>query len=69
MIHRRITEHVKAQNWFAVFLDFTIVVAGILITLQITIWNEVREADALRSINGMHAQVQKILEVLDKEVK
>jgi len=26
MILRRITEHVKAQNWFAVGLDFVIVV-------------------------------------------
>ena len=26
MLLRRITEHVKAQNWFAVALDFLIVV-------------------------------------------
>ena len=30
MILRRITEHVKAQNWFAVGLDFFIVVVGVL---------------------------------------
>jgi ABC-type multidrug transport system fused ATPase/permease subunit len=29
MILRRITEHVKAQNWFAVALDFAIVVIGV----------------------------------------
>ena len=29
MILRRITEHVKAQNWFAVGLDFVIVVIGV----------------------------------------
>lgn len=29
MILRRITEHVKAQNWFAVALDFVIVVIGV----------------------------------------
>lgn len=31
-----------AQNWFAVALDFIIVVAGILIAFQITAWNEQR---------------------------
>lgn len=43
MILRRITQHVKAQNWFAVALDFVIVVAGILLAFQITNWNEARE--------------------------
>jgi hypothetical protein len=33
---------VKDQNWFAVALDFFIVVAGILIAFQITNWNEGR---------------------------
>ncbi len=39
---RRITQHVKDQNWFAVSLDFVIVVVGILIAFQITNWNEAR---------------------------
>ena len=42
MLLRRITQHVKEQNWFAVALDFFIVVAGILIAFQITEWNERR---------------------------
>jgi len=42
MILRRITQHVNEQNWFAVVLDFFIVVAGILIAFQITNWNEGR---------------------------
>ena len=40
MLLRSITKHVKDQNWFAVGLDFFIVVAGILIAFQITNWNE-----------------------------
>ena len=40
MLLRRITQHVKDQNWFAVALDFFIVVLGILIAFQITTWNE-----------------------------
>lgn len=42
MLLRRISKHVKDQNWFAVALDFLIVVAGILIAFQITNWSEAR---------------------------
>ncbi len=42
MILRRITEHVKAQNWTAVALDFLIVVVGVFIGIQVSNWNEVR---------------------------
>ena len=47
MLLRSITKHVKEQNWFAVFLDFLIVVVGILIAFQITNWNEARALDKL----------------------
>lgn len=43
MLLRRINEHVKAQNWFAVFLDFLIVVLGVFIGIQVANWNEVRQ--------------------------
>jgi hypothetical protein len=43
VILRRLTQHVKDQNWFAVGLDFFIVVAGILIAFQITNWNAARQ--------------------------
>ena len=46
MILRRITKHVKDQNWFAVGLDFFIVVLGILIAFQITNWSEARQQSA-----------------------
>lgn len=39
MILRRLTKDVNDQNWFAVALDFCIVVAGILIAFQITNWS------------------------------
>lgn len=42
MLLRRMMDHVKHQNWLAVFLDFVIVVVGILIAFQITQWNEDR---------------------------
>ncbi len=40
MLLRRITDHVKEQNWFAVVIDFAIVVFGILLAFQITEWNQ-----------------------------
>ena len=42
MLLRRITEHVKAQNWTAVALDFVIVVVGVFIGIQVANWNEAR---------------------------
>ena len=39
MILRRVIEHVKAQNWFAVALDFVIVVLGVFIGIQVSNWN------------------------------
>lgn len=43
MILRRVTQHVKDQNWFAVALDFLIVVVGVFIGLQVANWNEARQ--------------------------
>ena len=40
MLLRRVTEHVKSQNWFAVWLDFVIVVVGVFLGIQIGNWNE-----------------------------
>jgi hypothetical protein len=42
MVIRRIREHVAALNWFAVGIDFLIVVAGIIIAMQVTNWNQAR---------------------------
>ena len=42
MLLRSITKHVREQNWFAVGLDFFIVVVGILIAFQISNWNTAR---------------------------
>lgn len=42
MILRRVMEHVKAQDWFAVAIDFVIVVVGVFIGIQFSNWNEER---------------------------
>jgi hypothetical protein len=46
MILSRVIEHVKAQNWTVVAIDFLIVVVGILLAFQITEWNEARRERA-----------------------
>jgi len=46
MILRRLTKHIEDQNWFAVTLDFLIVVVGVFIGLQVANWNDVSRAAA-----------------------
>lgn len=55
MLLRRITKHVKEQNWFAVGIDFLIVVIGVFIGIQVANWNdartnEYRESEILSTI-------------------
>lgn len=47
MLLRRVTEHVRTQNWFAVGLDFLIVVVGVFIGIQVSNWNDARAERAM----------------------
>lgn len=58
MILRRITQHVKDQNWTAVSLDFFIVVVGVFMGIQLGNWNDAR---------GDRAAERFILERLETE--
>jgi len=60
LLLRSITKHVKDQNWFAVFLDFFIVIIGILIAFQITNWNENR-----REHNNAKQYLQRLVTDMD----
>jgi len=40
MILSSVSKHVKEQNWFAVFIDFFIVVIGVFIGIQVANWND-----------------------------
>lgn len=57
MLLRRITKHVKEQNWTAVGLDLAIVVFGVFIGIQVANWNDAR-TEAMR-------EQQVLLELLD----
>lgn len=42
MILRRVREHVTHHNWFAVAVDFVIVVIGVFVGIQASNWNQTR---------------------------
>ncbi len=62
MLLRRITQHVKTQNWFAVGLDFVIVVFGVFMGFQVTEWaaeqnQRARETIYLERLHGEVVQL------------
>jgi hypothetical protein len=61
MLLRRIAQHVKNENWFAVFIDFIIVVVGVFIGIQVANWNEER-ADKLDEQETLIALKSDVLE-------
>ena len=70
MIRRRLSKHLKSQNWFAVAVDFVIVVVGVFMGLQVQDWNEARkeriEEHAL--LSRLHAETVKLLETQREEL-
>lgn len=60
MLLRSVTEHIKNQNWFAVFIDFLIVVVGVFIGIQVANWNESRLLDqqSLEFTQRLQADIQ-----------
>ena len=43
MIIRRMADAIRTQNWFTVFIEFSLVVAGVLVALQFDNWNSERQ--------------------------
>ena len=70
MLLRRITQHVKDQNWFAVALDFFIVVIGVFIGLQVSNWNEASNLAAREAVilEQLHTEFEGAVEEM-KEAK
>ena len=56
----RIIEGIKTQNWFAVALEFVIVVLSIFFALQINNWNEARKdrVDERRFMSNLHVDLE-----------
>jgi hypothetical protein len=67
MLLRRISKHVKDQNWFAVLIDFVIVVFGVFIGIQVANWNDARasklqETAILEQLNDEFIEIRTALE-------
>jgi hypothetical protein len=71
MLFKRVAQHVVAQNWTAVAIDFLIVVIGVVIGIQVSNWNDQRldrkleqgyllrlHEDVLRSINRLELDTE-----------
>jgi hypothetical protein len=59
MLFRRISEHLNQQNWFAVAIDFVVVVLGIFIGMQVTDWNQMRldRVSERRFLEALHSDL------------
>ncbi|WOJ92063.1 hypothetical protein R0135_09720 [Congregibacter variabilis] len=71
MLLRRITEHTKTQNWFAVGIDFVVVVLGIFIGLQVSDWNQARldGREAAYHLGFLYEELLEEIIVSEEEIK
>lgn len=62
MLLRKITKHITDQNWFAVFLDFLIVVFGVYIGLQVQDWSteKKRLSTERQYLERLHDEVEQL---------
>jgi len=67
MLLRSMTKHVRDQNWFAVFLDFSIVVVGVFIGLQVANWSAKQsdKAEYARALERLDVETTANLQALD----
>ena len=59
MLLRKITKHIKEQNWFAVSLDVLVVITGIFLGMQVSEWNDNRKdrIDGQEYLVRLHSEV------------
>lgn len=69
MLLRSVTKHIKQQNWFAVWVDFVIVVVGVFVGLQAQEWSNARaDRNAERAaLERLIVEYQQNLEILDAD--
>lgn len=71
MILQRISENVRSQNWFAVTVEFVIVVVGVFMGLQVQDWNEARKerVEEHSLLSRLHVETLELLETQREELK
>ncbi len=70
MILRRITQHVREQNWAAIGIDFVIVVVGVFLGIQVQEWASARaQAEQHhRYYDRLHADFASIRDRIDSHL-
>jgi hypothetical protein len=70
MILRRIAENIRSQNWFAVVVEFIIVVVGVFMGLQVQDWNEARKEriEEHGLLSRLHVETLELLEKQREEL-
>jgi hypothetical protein len=65
LLFRRISKHLKEQNWFAVAIDFFIVVIGVYIGLQVQEWsvNKDKQKREIIYLSRLHTEVLQTLDL------
>jgi len=70
MILRRISENIRSQNWFAVAVEFIIVVVGVFMGLQVQDWNDARKARIEEHVllSRLHVETRELIEKQREEL-
>lgn len=70
MILSRLSDALKTQNWFAVALEFVIVIAGVVIGFQVNAWSEARAAaaDYREALAEIESQIRADIEEIDYQL-
>ena len=70
MILARLSRAIRAQNWFAVVLEFIIVILGVVIGFQVTAWNSARQdrVDETAFLERLHLDIE-LAESLSQRVR
>lgn len=65
MLLRRVTQHVRDQNWTAVAIDFCIVVVGVFVGIQVASWNDARVAkqDLIKNLDQLSAEAEQNVKI------
>ncbi len=68
MLLRRVMKHVNAQNWFAVGIDFVIVVVGVVIGIEVANWNDVRnnKAGLTAALERLDIEVSQNIDMIEE---
>jgi hypothetical protein len=71
MLLRRITDHIRTQNWFAVGIDLAVVVIGVFIGIQVSNWNDAVRTRSLEEsyLARIAGELRSNIETFDAEAR